>query len=228
MNLLLIDADPHSSRLISKGLREEGFLVDHVCDGYDGLSIAVSSPFDLIILERNLPSMSGISLLTGLRDADVVAPVLMISAMDRVEHKVEGLNSGADDFLAKPFIFSELLARVQALTRRRQNPLSNQNLRVGELIINTLTQQAYRSGEALSLKSIEYRILVYMAKHAGEVITRTRLLEKIWGYHFDPRTNVVDVHIHNLRKSLDRPFHGSMLETVRGAGYRLKSTCTAP
>jgi len=225
--ILLIEDDVSTADYLIKGLGEEGHVVDHAADGRDGLFHATDGSHDLIILDRMLPGMDGLALLRALRAADVKTPVLMLSALGSVDERIEGLRGGSDDYLVKPFSFAELLARLEALLRRAEAQETNHapsRLSVEDLEIDLLARTVRRGGRKIDLMPREYRLLEYLARNAGQVVTRTMLLEQVWDYHFDPGTNVIDVHISRLRRKLEEGFDAPILHTVRGAGYRLAST----
>jgi two-component system OmpR family response regulator len=222
--ILLIEDDRETASYIAKGLTEQGHVVDHIDDGREGLFLASDGSFDLVILDRMLPGLDGLGVLRALRAAEVTTPVLILSALASVDDRIEGLDCGSDDYLVKPFAFSELIARTNALLRRGEGRGGAQvetRLVVGDLEIDLLARTVKRAGRAIDVKPREYRLLEYFARNAGRVITRTMLLEQVWDYHFDPGTNVIDVHVSRLRRKLEDGFDLPMLHTVRGAGYRL-------
>ena len=222
--ILLIEDDRETASYIAKGLTEQGHVVDPVDDGREGLFLASDGSFDLVILDRMLPGLDGLGVLRALRAAEVATPVLILSALASVDDRIEGLDCGSDDYLVKPFAFSELIARTNALLRRTEGRGGAQvetRLVVGDLEIDLLGRTVKRAGKAIDVKPREYRLLEYFARNAGRVITRTMLLEQVWNYHFDPGTNVIDVHVSRLRRKLEDGFDLPMLHTVRGAGYRL-------
>jgi two-component system OmpR family response regulator len=221
--ILLVEDDRETSAYLAKGLGQEGHSVEQVANGQDGLFLASDGSFDLIILDRMLPVLDGLSVLKALRAAHVETPVLILSALASVGDRIDGLESGSDDYLVKPFSFAELLARVNALLRRREARIdpADHRLTVGDLEIDPLSRTVKRSGKKLDLKPREYLLLEYFARNEGRVVTRTMLLEQVWDYHFDPGTNVIDVHVSRLRRKLDDGFEKPLLHTVRGAGYML-------
>ncbi|HKC04076.1 MAG TPA: response regulator transcription factor [Sphingomicrobium sp.] len=221
--ILLIEDDRETAAYLAKGLGQEGHSVERATNGQDGLFQATAGTFDLIILDRMLPVLDGISVLKALRAAKVETPVLVLSALASVGDRIEGLESGSDDYLVKPFSFAELLARVNALLRRREARLdpADHRIAVGDLEIDPLSRIVRRSGKKLELKPREYLLLEYFARNEGRVVTRTMLLEQVWDYHFDPGTNVIDVHVSRLRRKLEDGFDKPLLHTVRGAGYML-------
>ena len=222
MHLLLIEDDPEVSSYLLKGLREEGFAVDHVVDGRDGLYVAMSDEYDCIIVDRMLPGLDGLAVIRSLRASGKTMPVIILSALGEVDDRVDGLEAGADDYLPKPFAFSELVARVNALRRRVSGDQAHETeLRVGDLQLDLLSHTAKRAGRVIELQPREYRMLEYLMRHAGQVVTRTMLLENVWDYNFDPQTNVIDVLVSRLRKKIDSDFPEALLKTVRGAGYMI-------
>ncbi len=224
MRLLLIEDDAEQARFAVKGLRESGHTVDHAASGRDGLFMAVSEPYDLLIVDRLLPHMDGLTVITTLRASGNTTPVIILSALGQVDDRVRGLKAGGDDYLVKPYALAELLARVDALLRRARDAgtlASETRLVVEDLELDRLSRAITRAGQAIELKPQEYRLLEYLMQHAGQVVTRTMLLEGVWDYHFDPQTNVIDVHISRLRAKLEPPGSTPLIHTVRGAGYRL-------
>jgi two-component system OmpR family response regulator len=222
MRILIVEDDPHTAAFIAKGLTEDGHTVDQADNGRDGLFLATTESYDAIVLDRMLPAVDGLTVLRTLRGAGNAVPVLLLTALGDVEHRVEGLRAGADDYLVKPFAYAELSARIDSLLRRRQSAGSEvTELRVGDLELNLLTREARRGGRSIELQPREFRLLEYLMRQAERVVTRTMLLEAVWDYHFDPQTNVIDVHISRLRQKIDRHHPRPLLHTVRGAGYRL-------
>ncbi|BEU99208.1 response regulator transcription factor [Novosphingobium olei] len=221
--ILLVEDDPKISDYVAQGFSEQGFAVDRADNGRDGLFLATDSQFDVIVLDKMLPAMDGLAVLRALRAAEVATPVLMLSAQGSTDDRIAGLNAGADDYLGKPFSFAELLARVQALMRRgaHQQKVQETALRCGDLELDRLTRQVKRGTRKIALQPREFRLLEYLMLHQGEVVTRTMLLESVWDYHFDPGTNVIDVHISRLRRKIDDGEEVGLFHTVRGAGYRL-------
>src|ERR1700712_3702075 len=225
--ILIIEDDAETRAFVAKGLGEHGHVVDQLADGRDGLFMASDGSYDLIVLDRMLPGLDGLGVLRALRAAGVVTPVLTLSALASVDDRIAGLESGADDYLVKPFAFSELLARVNALLRRADGRTAgtvDTRLTVGDLDIDLLSRTVKRSGRTIELKPREYALLEYFARNSDRVVPRTMLLESVWDYHFDPATNVIDVHVSRLRKKLDEGFDNTLLHTVRGAGYRLAAS----
>jgi two-component system, OmpR family, response regulator len=223
MKVLVIEDDREAAAYIAKGLAESGYVVDQAFEGRDGLFMASGGGYDALIVDRMLPGMDGLSLIAALRAADVRTPVLILSALGAVDDRVKGLRAGSDDYLVKPFAFAELLARIEALIRRGPQVQTTTKLKVGDLELDLLARSVSRQGRSIELLPREFSLLEFLMRHAGQVVTRTMLLESVWDYHFDPQTNVIDVHISRLRQKLDRGFGHPMLQTVRGAGYRLSA-----
>ena len=221
--ILIVEDDADTAAYLVNGLSQEGHSVEHVTDGQEGLFRATGGTYDLIILDRMLPIIDGLSVLKAMRAAKIQTPVLILSALASVGDRIEGLEHGSDDYLPKPFSFAELLARVNALLRRREARVdpADHRLSVGDLEIDPLSRSVRRAGKKLDLKPREYLLLEYFARNEGRVVTRTMLLEQVWDYHFDPGTNVIDVHVSRLRRKLDEGFEKPLLHTVRGAGYML-------
>lgn len=222
MRLLLIEDDRVTSDYLVKALGESGHVVDPVHDGSQGLARARADDYDLLIVDRMLPSLDGLSLIERLRGEGQDTPVLIISALGEVDDRVRGLRAGGDDYLVKPFAFAELLARLEALARRPRGGSSTNKRSVADLELDPMSRTVRRAGKKIDLKPREYQILEYLMRHVGHVVTRTMLLEGVWDYHFDPETNVIDVHISRLRQKIDKGFDPPLLETVRGAGYVLR------
>jgi two-component system OmpR family response regulator len=223
VKILLIEDDRQTADYIAKGLREHGHVVDRTDNGRDGLYMATGEPYDVMIVDRNLPKMDGLSLVKAARGSGTRTPALFLTTMGGVDDRVAGLEAGADDYLVKPFAFAELLARVGALARRP--PIVAQTeLRVGDLEINLLARTVSRAGQRIELLAQEFKILEYLMRHAGEIVTRTMLLEKVWDFHFDPKTNIVETHISRLRSKIDKGFDKPLLHTVRGAGYVVRAS----
>jgi len=221
--ILIIEDDRETAAYLTRGLAEEGHSAELATNGQDGLFRATDGSFDLVILDRMLPVLDGMAVLKALRAAEIETPVLVLSALASVGDRIEGLETGSDDYLVKPFSFAELLARVNALLRRSEARVAATDLRltVGDLEIDPLSRTVKRGGKKLELKPREYLLLEYFARNEGRVVTRTMLLEQVWDYHFDPGTNVIDVHVSRLRRKLDDGFDKPLLHTVRGAGYML-------
>ena len=224
MRILLIEDDATTAAYVKRSLSECGYLVEQVADGREGLFRAIEGGFDLIILDRMLPSLDGLSVAAALRAAGVETPALILSALGQVDDRVKGLRAGGDDYLTEPFAFAELLARVEALLRRKSAPPREvTRLSLGDLEMDLLRREVRRSGRNIELKPREFRLLEFLMRHAGQVVTRTMLLEGVWDYHFDPQTNVIDVHISRLRQKIDKGFEPPLLHTVRGAGYVMRA-----
>lgn len=220
--ILLIEDDRTTADYIRKGLAEHGHVVDHCDDGRSGLFMATDGGYDAIILDRMLPGLDGLGVLSALRAANIPTPVLLLSALGSVDDRVTGLTAGSDDYLVKPFAFAELLARIALLMRRGNGAAGIETvLTCGPLRMDLLKREVRRGGRAIDLQPREFRLLEYLLRHAGQVVTRTMLLEGVWDYHFDPGTNVIDVHVSRLRRKIDPEGDASMIQTVRGAGYRL-------
>ncbi|MEM9277558.1 MAG: response regulator transcription factor [Pseudomonadota bacterium] len=224
MRILLVEDDLEAADYIVRAFKEAGHVLIHVADGETGKHLAESEEFDIFILDRMLPKLDGLSLLKSVRDSGNNTPALILSALGEVDDRVEGLRSGGDDYLTKPYAFSELLARAEVLGRRVGSADTETKLKVGDLELDRLSHTVHRDGEKILLQPREFRLLAYFMQNADRVVTRTMLLEKVWDYHFDPQTNVVDVHISRLRSKIDRDFDNPMLLTVRGAGYKLSSS----
>ncbi len=223
MKLLVIEDDREAAAYIAKGLSESGYVVDCAADGRNGLFMASSGHYDALIVDRMLPGMDGLTLIAALRAAELRTPVLILSALGAVDDRVKGLRAGGDDYLVKPFAFRELLARIEALLRRGSGTTTTTRLRVGELEMDLLARAVTRGGQEIELLPREFRLLEFLMRHAGQVVTRTMLLEHVWDYHFDPQTNVIDVHVSRLRQKIDKGFAKPLLHTVRGAGYCLRA-----
>ncbi len=223
MRILVVEDDKDVAGFVVKGLREAGHTIEHVDNGRDGLFLAASENFDAIILDRMLPGgIDGLRLLETLRAQDNATPVLFLSALGQVDDRVKGLKAGGDDYMTKPFAFAELLARGEALARRGKGEGPTTRLMVGDLEMDLLSRGVKRAGQKIDLQPREFRLLEYLMRHAGQVVTRTMLLEGVWDYHFDPQTNVIDVHVSRLRQKIDKPFESTLLHTVRNAGYMLR------
>ncbi len=223
VRVLVVEDDVEAAAYIVKGLRESGHVVDHAADGDDGLTLAMSGKFDVLVIDRMLPKQDGLSVVASLREEGQTTPVLFLSALGEVEDRVSGLRAGGDDYLTKPFAFAELLARIEVLVRRSSPGEVQTRMKVGGLEMELLSRKVTRDGEVIDLQPREFRLLEYLMKHAGQVVTRTMLLENVWEYHFDPQTNVIDVHISRLRAKIDKNFEAPLLHTVRGAGYTLRA-----
>ncbi len=224
MRILVVEDDKDVAGFVVKGLREAGHTVEHADNGRDGLFMGASENFDAIILDRMLPGgIDGLRLLETLRAQDNATPVLFLSALGQVDDRVKGLKAGGDDYLTKPFAFAELLARVEAMSRRGKGEGPMTRLAVGDLEMDLLSRGVKRGRQKIDLQPREFRLLEYLMRHADQVVTRTMLLEGVWDYHFDPQTNVIDVHVSRLRQKIDKPFETPLLHTVRNAGYMLRA-----
>lgn len=223
MRILVIEDDLETASYIKKGLGEAGHLVDHVGEGKEGLLLATTEDYDVLIIDRMLPQVDGLTIVKTMRASDVNSPVLILSALGEVDDRVQGLKSGGDDYLVKPFAFSELLARLEALVRRTEIEVPTTKLQVEDLELDLLGREVKRAGKVLDLQPREFRLLEYLMRHHDQVVTRTMLLEKVWDYHFDPQTNIIDVHISRLRGKIDKGFDKALLHTVRGSGYVLRA-----
>jgi len=223
MRILVIEDDRDAADYLVKAFREVGHMADQAGDGDDGLQLALDGEYDVLIVDRMLPKRDGLSVIGVLRGKAVETPVLILSALGQVDDRVKGLRTGGDDYLAKPYAFSELLARVEALARRRGSRGEETVYRVADLELNRLSHEVSRAGQEVQLQPREFRLLEYLMRHAGQVVTRTMLLEGVWDYHFDPQTNVIDVHVSRLRQKVDKPFPTPLIHTIRNAGYMLRA-----
>lgn len=227
MQILLVEDDVEAARHVLQGLRESGYAAELCSDGRDGLSRASTGRYDLLIVDRMLPHLDGLSIVTSLRQKGDRTPVLMLSALGTVGDRVDGLRAGGDDYLIKPFAFVELLARVEALLRRHAvDGAAPAALRVADLELNVLARRVMRAGREIALTAKEFQLLEFLMRRAGQVVTRTMLLEAVWNLHFDPQTNLIDVHMSRLRAAVDRGFDRPLLHTVRGAGYMIRERDT--
>ncbi|MFV0276920.1 MAG: response regulator [Parahaliea sp.] len=224
MKLLLVEDDRPTAEFILRGLKEHGHVTDHADNGLDGLMLAQDGRYDVLVLDRMLPRLDGLTLLRTLREAGDSTPILLLTAMGSIEDRVAGLDAGAEDYLVKPFAFAELYARVVALARRSPLQRASTTLAVADLEMDLLKRRVTRAGQVLELQPTEFRLLEYLLRHAGQVVTRTMLLEGVWDFHFDPGTNMVETHISRLRAKVDRGFALPLIHTVRGAGYRIDAT----
>ena len=222
MRILLVEDDLKIASFILKGLKESGFAVDHAPDGEEGLHLALNEPYDAAIIDIMLPKLDGLSLIEELRLQKVNTPVIILSAKRSVDDRVDGLQKGGDDYLTKPFAFSELLARVQALIRRSTGASEPTGLAVGDLSMNLLTREVIRGGRKIDLQPREFALLEYLMRNAGKVVSKTMIMEHVWDYNFDPQTNVVEARICRLRDKIDKDFGVKLIQTIRGAGYVLK------
>jgi two-component system OmpR family response regulator len=223
MRILVVEDDLEAQRYLVQGLKESGHVVDEASDGETGLSLSLSRSYDVAIIDRMLPKMDGLKVVAEMREHGNLTPVLFLSALSEVDDRVKGLKAGGDDYLTKPYAFVELLARVDALMRRRSPVTVKTQLSVGDLHLDLLTRAAKRGDQTIDLQPREFRLLEYLMRHAGQVVTRTMLLESVWEYHFDPQTNVIDVHISRLRAKIDKGFDTPLLHTIRGAGYMIRA-----
>jgi two-component system, OmpR family, response regulator len=222
MKILLVEDNERVTRFVLKGLQEAGHTADHADNGRDGMFLAASERYDVIIMDRMLPgNVDGLAIIEALRTSGNRTPILILSALSDVDERIRGLKSGGDDYLTKPFAFGELLARLDALSRRVQGNSTQTALEVGDLHVDLLSRKATRGARVIALQPQEFKLLEYLMRHAGQVVTRTMLLENVWDYHFDPQTNVVDVHISKLRQKIESDSERPLLRTVRNAGYML-------
>ena len=222
MRILVIEDDREAAGWLIKGLAEAGHVADLATDGEEGLALAREAIHDVLIVDRMLPKLDGLSIIKTVRDEGLVTPVLILSALSDVDERVKGLRAGGDDYLAKPYAFSELLARVEGLSRRKSGSALETRLKACDLEMDLLSRAVTRGGKPIPLQPREFKLLEYLVRNAGHIVTRTMLLENVWDYHFDPQTNVIDVHISRLRSKIDRDFTQTLLHTVRGSGYRLE------
>jgi two-component system, OmpR family, response regulator len=223
MKILLIEDDRETADYVVNGLTEEGHNLDHVASGMAGLELACTRDYDVAVVDRMLPGLDGLSIVRALRSSGRQTPVLFLTSVGGVDDRVDGLEAGGDDYLLKPFAFSELAARVNALGRRSPMRSEETVLRVGDLEMNLIARTVRRGGEVIDLQPREFKLLEYLMRNRGRVLTRTMLLERVWDFHFDPKTNVVETHVSRLRSKVDRPFEKEMIRTVRGSGYVLNA-----
>jgi len=222
MRVLLIEDDTKIASFIIKGLKAEGFAVDHAVDGDTGLHLAMTEPYDVAVIDIMLPRRDGFDIVASLRQAKRALPVIILSARGATEDKVKGLQLGSDDYLTKPFAFSELLARIQALLRRNRGASEPTRLEAGDLSMNLITREVVRQGRRIELQPLEFSLLEYLMRNAGKVVSKTMIMEHVWDYHFDPQTNVVESRIYHLREKIDKDFDTKLIQTVRGVGYVLQ------
>ncbi|MGQ4272484.1 response regulator transcription factor [Terrihabitans sp. B22-R8] len=222
MRILLVEDDREAAAYLVKALAEAGHVTDHAADGEAGYAMARETAYDVLVLDRLLPKLDGLTLIGGLRRDGVTIPALILSALGQVDDRVAGLRAGGDDYLPKPYAFTELLARIEALGRRASPMAGDTLLKVGDLELDRLSHNVVRAGRDIPLQPREFRLLEYLMRHAGQVVTRTMLLENVWDYHFDPQTNVIDVHVSRLRSKIDKGFDRPLLHTIRGAGYVIR------
>jgi two-component system, OmpR family, response regulator len=223
MHILVIEDDAGTADYLVKGLTESGYVVDRAADGREGLYMALGQDYDAMIVDRMLPGLDGLSIVQAVRAQGARTPVLILSALGEVDDRVKGLRAGGDDYLTKPYAFSELLARLEAVLRRGSAEAADRHLKVADLEMDLLSRAVRRAGKPIELQPREFKLLEYLMRHAGQVVTRTMLLEAVWDYHFDPQTNVIDVHVSRLRQKIDKGFDRPLLHTVRGAGYMLRA-----
>ena len=223
MRILVVEDDREALAYLAKAFRESGHTADQAADGLDGYALARDGNYDVLVVDRMLPKLDGLSLIRSLREQKVDTPVLILSALGQVDDRVKGLRAGGDDYLPKPYAFSELLARVEVLQRRGGSRAGEAtSYRVGDLELDRLSHRVSRGGQDIPLQPREFRLLEYLVRHAGQVVTRTMLLEHVWDYHFDPQTNVIDVHVSRLRAKIDKGYDRALIHTVRGAGYMVR------
>ena len=222
MRILLVEDDGKIASFIVKGLKAEGFAVDHAADGEDGLHLALSEPYDAAVIDLMLPKLDGLSLIEQMRREKIKTPVIILSARGSVDDRVKGLHTGGDDYLTKPFAFSELMARVQALIRRSIDVSEPTKLIVADVTLNLITREVVRAGKTIALQPLEFSLLEYLMRNAGRVVSKTMIMEHVWDYYFDPQTNVVESRIYKLREKIDKDFPDKLIHTVRGVGYVLK------
>lgn len=222
MRLLLVEDDEKIASFIKKGFKAEGFAVDHASDGLHGLDLALSEPYDVVVVDIMLPKLDGLTLIGRMRLEKVMTPVIILSAKGSIDDRVRGLQKGGDDYLSKPFAFSELLARVQALIRRASGAKEPTRLSYADLTLDLLTREVHRGGVKIDLQPLEYSLLEYLTRNAGRVVSKTMIMEHVWDYHFDPQTNVVEARICRLRDKVDKEFEEKLIHTVRGVGYALR------
>lgn len=224
MRILIVEDDRAAAAYLVKAFSESGHVADHAADGLDGYAMAEGGLYDVLVIDRMLPKLDGLSLIGRLRAEGIQTPALILSALGQVDDRVAGLRAGGDDYLPKPYAFSELLARVEVLSRRTGKTSEETSYRVGDLELDRLSHTVKRGGRDIDLQPREFRLLEYLMKNAGQVVTRTMLLEHVWDYHFDPGTNVIDVHMSRLRSKLDKGFEKPLLQTIRGAGYMIRDS----
>ena len=221
MKILLVEDDRRAAEYLAKGLTDLGHAVEHAYDGEAGLALAMNGGFDAIVLDRMLPKLDGLEIVRRLRASGAAVPVLILSALDEVDERIQGLRAGGDDYLTKPYHLEELTARLEALARRHGEAAPSGKVTIADLELDTRTRRVSRAGKKIELTAREFQLLEFLMRHARQVVTRTMILEGVWDYHFDPKTNVIDVHISRLRQAIDKGFDRPLLHTVRGAGYTL-------
>ena len=222
MRILVIEDDRDAASWLMKGLKESGHVADHAANGEDGLALGLENIHDILVVDRMLPKMDGLTIIRTLRAKGITTPALILSALSDVDERVKGLRAGGDDYLAKPYSFAELLARVEGLGRRSGQETQETRLKALDLEIDLLTRSVTRAGQNILLQPREFKLLEYLMRNAGHIVTRTMLLENVWDYHFDPQTNVIDVHVSRLRSKIEKGFDSPILQTVRGAGYMIR------
>lgn len=221
MRVLLIEDDPDTAQYVINGLEEEGHTIDHSADGREGMTQAMGEAYDVLIVDRMLPGLEGLAIVKTMRAAGCKVPIIFLTALGGVDDRVDGLDAGGDDYLTKPFAFSELLARINALSRRPHLKGEETRLKVGDLALDLITRKVFRGAAEIDLQPREFRLLEVLMRNKGRVVTRTMLLERVWSFHFDPKTSVVETHISRLRSKIDKPFATELIHTVRGSGYSL-------
>jgi two-component system, OmpR family, response regulator len=226
MRILIVEDDKSNADYVKDGLSQSGHVVDVAFDGMEGLFLATEQTYDVLIVDRMLPKLDGLALISALRNSGNKTPVLVLSSLSKVEERVKGLRAGGDDYMVKPFAFSELTARIESLTRRNNNDNQDGNkeiLQVGDLLMNLLSRVVTRSGKNIALQNREFKLLEFLMRHPDQVITRTMLLEGVWDFYFNPQTNLIDAQVSKLRQKIDKGFEKSLIHTIRGAGYRISS-----
>jgi heavy metal response regulator len=223
MRILVVEDDKGTARFIQKGLSEEGFMTDVVSGGEEGMFMATTEIYDLIVLDVMLPEVNGFEVLRGIRQKGVTTPVLFLTAKDEKEDIIHGLDLGADDYLVKPFAFAELLVRIRAVLRRGQTSDQMQKLIIGDLVLDRVTRQARRNDKVIELTAKEFQLLEYMIRNTGQILTKTMILDRVWGYDFDTQSNIIEVHVNRLRSKVDKDFSTKLIHTVRGVGYVIKT-----
>ena len=222
MHILLIEDDLTVADYIKKGLKQENHIVEHFTDGKEGLLSATIESYDVMVIDRMLPNVDGLTIVRTLRASNITTPILILSALTDVNQRVEGLQSGANDYLIKPFAFSELMARLTILGQQQTTSSQTTKLQVGDLVLDLLSHKVTRNNQEIPVQTTEFRLLEYLMRHENQVVSRVMLFEHVWDYHFDPKTNVIDVHMSRLRKKVDKPFKAPLIHTIRGAGYVIK------
>jgi two-component system, OmpR family, response regulator len=228
VRLLIVEDDDRAGSYLARGMTESGHIVDRAADGELGLALASEGIYDVLIVDRRLPILDGLTLIRRLRERDTVTPILVLSAIGGTADRIEGMKAGCDDYLAKPYAFAEVLARLEALVRRADRTRASTLLRVGDLEVDTQSRRASRAGKEIPLQHREFLLLAYLMRHAGQVVTRSMLLETAWNYDFEPRGNIIDMHVHRLRQKIDEGFAHPLIHTVLGAGYTIREPSDAP